>query len=285
MDNITKGIILTPLNLLYRIDPALVLKILFRLKVGYPLDLKDPKSFNEKIQWIKLNDKNPLMPKCVDKYTVRDYVKSKGLGDILNDTIWEGFDPKDIPFDSLPEKCVIKVTQGSTFNIICEDTSKLNREEVISKCRKWLKAKYLPCYGEWFHGIERPRVIVEKFLDAKPLLDYKFLCFNGIPRLVYVDTWKNGHTCNMYDMDFNFIEGLKIGYPNDRETPVVKPENWDRMVEVAKILSEDFRHVRVDLYNVNGQIYFGELTFTRGSGFGKITPVEWDYSIGDYLEL
>ena len=289
MDNLTKNIILTPFNILYKISPPLTLKLLFRLKQGYPLNLKNPKTYNEKIQWIKLYDKNPLMPTCTDKYAVRKHIEDKGYGNILNELLWEGFDPEEIPFDTLPKKFVIKVTHGSTFNIICTDLAKLNREDVKRKCRKWLKAKFLPCYGEWFYGVVKPRIIIEKYLennDGSPLLDYKILCFNGEPKMVYVDTWKDGeHTCNMYDIDMNFIEGLEIGYPNDKETPIKKPDNWSEMVEVAKNLSKDFNHVRVDLYNVNGKIYFGELTFTRGSGFGRIKPRKYDYTIGDYLKL
>lgn len=289
MDNLKKNIILTPFNVLYKFSPAMTLKILFRIKLGYPLNLNDPKTYNEKLQWIKLNDKNPLMVKCCDKYTVRNYIKKKGYGNILNDLIWEGYDPKDIPFDSLPKRCVIKVTHGSTFNIICDDTSKLKRDEVIKKCQKWLKAKFLPCYGEWFYGVERPRVIVEKYLDGddgKPLFDYKIFCFNGEPKMVYVDTWKDEeHHINAYNMDLKLIKGVELGYPNDETTIVKKPERWDEMVEIARKLSEDFLHVRVDFYYTHGKIVFGELTFTKGAGFGRIKPIKFDYKMGSWLKL
>lgn len=289
MDNLTKSVILTPFNILYKISPRLTLKALFRLKLGYKLNLNNPKTYNEKLQWIKLCDKNPLMPKCCDKYAVREYVESKGCGEILNKLIWEGFNPEDIPFDKLPKRCVIKVTHGSTFNIICEDTSKLDREEVITKCKKWLKAKFLPCYGEWFYGIEKPRVIVEEYLEGdggKPLFDYKIFCFNGIPKMVYVDTWKDGkHTINAYDMDLNLLKGVELGYPNDETTVVEKPGAWDEMVRYAERLSEDFNHVRVDFYYTHGKIYFGELTFTKSAGFGKIKPLDFDYKMGDMLSL
>ena len=289
MDNLKKNVILTPFNILYKINPALTLKILFRMKLGYPLNLEDPKTYNEKIQWIKLYDHNPLMTKCCDKYAVREYIESKGYGSILNELIWQGFNPEEIPFDTLPKRCVIKVTHGSTFNIICTDTSKLDKQDVIQKCKKWLKAKFLPCYGEWFYGVERPRVIVEKYLegdDGQALFDYKIFCFNGTPKMVYVDTWKDGeHHINAYDIDLNLIKGVELGYPNDETTLVKKPDKWDEMVEIAKILSKDFLHVRVDFYYTHGQIYFGELTFTKGAGFGKIKPVEYDYEMGSWLTL
>ena len=153
MDNLKKNVILTPFNILYKFSPKLTLEILFRLKLGYPLNLDDPQTYNAKLQWIKLYDHNPLMPKCCDKYAVREYIESKGYGNLLNKLICQGFDPAQIPFDELPDRFVIKVTHGSTFNIICTDKSKLDREDVIKKCRKWLKAKFLPCYGEWSYGI------------------------------------------------------------------------------------------------------------------------------------
>ena len=280
---------LFPFNILYKISPRLDLKILFKIKLGYKLNLDNPKTYNEKIQWIKLNDKNPLMTKCCDKYAVRDYVESKGYSHILNKLIWQGFNPEEIPFETLPNQFVLKVTHGSTFNIICTDKNKLNKEETIKKCKKWLKAKFIPCYGEWFYGIEPPRIIVEEYLegeDGNPLFDYKIFCFNGEPKLLYVDTWKEGHhTINAYDMDFKMLEGVELGYPNDVETNVKIPEAFEEMKKIAADLSKDFYHVRVDFYYTHGQIYFGELTFTKGAGFGKIKPLEFDREMGDWLKL
>lgn len=289
MDNLVKNIILTPFNILYKISPKLDLKILFRLKLGYKLNLKDPKTYNEKLQWIKLYDKNPLMTKCCDKYAVREYIEQKGYADLLNKLIWQGFNPEEIPFESLPNQFVLKVTHGSTFNIICTDKSKLDKEEVIRKCKKWLKAKFIPCYGEWFYGIEKPRIIVEEYLEGdnnQPLFDYKFFCFNGVPKLLYVDTWKDGkHTINAYDMEFKLLEDVELGYPNDKETVVKIPDGFEEMKQIAAKLSEDFHHVRVDFYYTHGKIYFGELTFTKSAGFGKIKPIEFDRQMGDWLEL
>ena len=289
MDNLTKNLILTPFNLLYKISPKLDLKLLFWLKLRYRLNLENPVTYNEKLQWIKLNDKNPLMPRCCDKYAVRQYIESKGYGHILNGLLWQGFDPADIPFDTLPERFVVKVTHGSTFNIICTDKSKLDRADVIAKCKKWLKAKFLPCYGEWFYGIEKPRVIVEEFLEGDngmPLFDYKFFCFNGEPKMAYIDTWKDGeHTINAYDMDCNLFKGVRLGYPNDDETQVEKPACWEEMKQIARDLSKDFLHVRVDFYYTHGKIYFGELTFTKGAGFGKIEPHDFDVKMGNWLTL
>lgn len=229
------------------------------------------------------------MPQCVDKFTVRGYVESKGLGHTLNELYWEGFDPAEIPFDDLPERFVVKVTHGSTFNIIVKDRASLDRDEVVRKCRRWLREKFLPCYGEWFYGVERPRVVVERYLEGdggRALYDYKFFCFNGEPRMVYVDTWRGGHhAINAYDTDLNLFSGVKAGYPNDDEARVEKPVAWDEMLDVARRLSADFNHVRVDLYYTHGRVYFGELTFTKGAGFGRIEPYEFDVKMGDWMRL
>lgn len=267
MDNL-KNAVLTPFNLLYRVSPEPALKTLFRLKVGYPLNLEHPRTYNEKLQWIKLHDRNPLMAQCCDKYAVREYVESKGCGEYLNDLLRQGFDPADISFGDLLDEFVIKVMYGSTFNIICADKSKLDREGVVRKCRIWLKAKFLPCYG------------------GKALFDYKFFCFNGEQKMAYVDAWRDGeHHINAYDTDLNLFEGVRLGYPNDENRDVKKPEALGEMLEVAKSLSQYFYHVHVDQYYTHGKILFGELTFTKGAGFGEIEPISFDEKMGDWLKL
>ena len=286
LDNLIKNVILTPFNVLYKVDPALTLEILFRLKQGYPLDLKDPKTYNEKLQWVKLNDRAPLMAACCDKYHVREYVKARGLEHILNGLLWEGFDPAEIPYDTLPDKFVIKVTHGSTFNIICEDASKLDRDEVTKKCRKWLRAKFIPCYGEWFYGKRRPRVIVEDYIestDGEALKDYKVFCFNGKPLLIRVDTDRfSAHRDTVYDCDWHLIEGAHMGHGCGKA--IEKPECLDELLEYAHILSEPFRHARVDFY-ITDRITFGEITFTNGAGFDKFSSYEFDRMMGDHFEL
>lgn len=289
MDNLLKSVILTPFNILYKVNKEFELKLLFRLKCGYKLNLKNPRTYNEKLQWIKLYDHNPLMPKCCDKYSVREYVESKGCGDILNSLIWQGFNPSEIPFDELPEKFVIKVTHGSTFNIICTDKSTLNRAEVISKCSKWLKAKFLPCYGEWFYGVEKPRVIVEKYLDdgTGRLRDYKVYCFNGVPRYIGVDSGddsKGIHYKDIYDTEWNLIKGYEMAYPNSG-VPIEKPEALDDLLKYAEILSEDFLHARTDFYILDGKVVFGEITFSNSAGFGRVEPKEFALKMGSYLNL
>lgn len=289
MNTLQKNIILAPFNLLYKIAPKFELGLLFRIKQGYKLNLKNPKTYNEKIQWIKINDKNPLMPMCVDKYTVRKYVKSKGCSKILNHLLWEGDNPKLIPFEKLPEKFVIKVTHGSTFNIICTDKKTLNISKTKRNLAKWLKTKFLPCYGEWFYGLEKPKIIIEEFIESKDgIKDYKVFCFNGKPKYigVYGNRDSEGHnpTQELYSIDWKLING-KTGKMRDPDVFTERPKLLNELIKYSQILSEDFLHARVDFFIENGRIYFGEITFTSGAGFDRFSSYEFDLEVGSNLEL
>lgn len=288
MNNLIKNLILTPFNLMYKLSPKRELQLLFWIKQGYKLNLENPKTYNEKLQWIKLNDHNPLMVKCCDKYTVREFVREQGCGDILNDLLWEGYEPADIPFEKLPPKFVIKITHGSTFNIICDNKNKLDQKATVRQCRKWLKTKFLPCYGEWFYGIEKPRVIVEKYIesdDGEALKDYKVFCFNGKPTYIRVDTNRfTEHRDNIFTPDWEEIPNAHMGH-GCSEYNLKKPECLSKLLEYAHRLSEPFLHARVDFYIVNNQIIFGELTFTNGAGFDRFSTYKFDLEIGERFSL
>lgn len=289
MNNIFKNIILSPFNLIYKINPELNLKLLYRLKTGYKLNLDNPSTYNEKLQWIKLYEKNQLMPKCCDKYLVREYVENCGCSEILNELYWSGFNPEDIPFDILPEKFVIKVTHGSTFNIICKNRNELDREKTIKILKKWLKEKFLPCYGEWFYGIEKPRVIIEKYLEdseSRELMDYKIFCFNGKPKYIRVDSGRftKNHCKDIYDVEWNIQKKFQMGY-NNSNVILAKPKCLNEMLRFAEVLSKEFLHARVDFYIVNDKIIFGEITFTNGAGFDKIKPFEFEVEMGQLIKL
>lgn len=282
-----KNLILTPFNILYRIAPKTELKLMYRLKQGHRLDLEHPKYYTEKLQWIKLHDRNEWITKCCDKYAVREYVEKMGCGELLNTLYWQGTDPDQIPYDSLPDRFVIKATHGSTFNIIVRDKSELDRKEVSKKLRRWLKAKFIPCYGEWFYGVEPPRIVVEQFLqdgDSEELLDYKVFCFNGKAMLFDIHGGRaETHYRNLYDLDWNFLEDVRIRFPHSE--PIPKPALLDDLVRYAEKLSAPFYHARVDFFIVNNRIYFGELTFTNGAGFSHITPKSFDEKMGSWMKL
>ena len=291
MNTMVKNAVLAPLNVLHAVSPELCLKVLFRIKQGYPLDLKQPKTFSEKVQWIKLHDRNPLMPRCADKYEVRGYVEERGCGEYLNELLWHGDDPSQIPFNELPERYVVKATHGSTFNIIVDGTKPVDRGEIVRKCRKWLKVKFLPCYGEWFYGRSggvEPSVVVEKYIesDGVSLDDYKVFVMNGKAVLTLLCTGRtaNAHCEDCYDMDWNLIEGCDMGGARTGKA-IPRPACFNEMISTAEELAEPFNHARVDFYIVGGKPIFGEITFTSGSGFDKFHPYEFDLELGGRLRL
>lgn len=292
MNTLVKNAVLAPFNALYAVSPEMCLKALFRLHHGYSLDLENPKTFSEKIQWIKLYDHNPLMPRCADKYEVRGYVEERGCGKYLNDLLWHGTDPAQIPFDELPEKYVVKVTHGSTFNVIVDGSEPVDREAAVAKCRKWLDAKFLPCYGEWFYGRSggvEPSIVVERFLESdggNGLDDYKLFVMNGKVVLTLVCTGRtaNAHFEDYYDNEWNLIEGCDMGEKRSGKA-IPKPACFEEMVAAAEALAAPFNHARVDFYIVSGKPIFGEITFTSGSGFDKFHPYEFDLELGSMLEL
>jgi hypothetical protein len=289
-----KNLLLTPFNILYRISPEFTLKILFRLKVKRKLDLSNPKTYNEKIQWIKLYDRNPLMTVCSDKYHVRNYVAKLGLEHLLSNLLWEGFDPSKIPFDDLPDRFVIKITKGSGLNILCYDKSKIDKEATTRKLKKYLKQKFYLCYGEWFYEVEKPRIIVEEFLSEDGInvpKDYKMFYFNSYKNnkgiaFTAIDTDRfTNHKRIIYDENWNRLNKHIVNFPEDSKNEVTKPEKYKLMVEYASILCKPFKHARADFYIINDQIYFGEITFTSDAGFGKIEPIDFNLEMGSWLNL
>lgn len=296
MNKTLKNILLIPMNFLYKINPKTELKLMFYLKQGHKLNLDNPITYNEKLNWMKLYYRNELMPLCADKYTVRKYVEDSGCGKILTKLLWEGFKPEKIPFDDLPEKFVIKVTHGSGNNIICNNKNKLDKTEIIERLNGWLKEKYLPCYGEWFYGLVKPRIIIEEFLTQdghNPPEDYKLYYFNNYNgrndvALTAVHSGRfNGsaYSKNMYDKEWRFMEDFKFGVKNNPLNIIEKPYQYNEMIEYAKKLSRPFPHTRVDFYIVKGKVYFGEITFMTGAGFMNIMPFSYNKKLGEWIDL
>lgn len=250
------------------------------------LNLNDPQRYTEKLQWYKLYYRNELMPICVDKYQVRKYIESKGLSDILVKLYGVYDKAEDIPFDNLPEKFVLKTSNGSSTNIICKNKSKLSRNEVIEKVNRFLKQSSASAGREWAYAQGTPKIIIEELLEDSTnsdssISDYKHLCFNGKPEYIVLDVDRfTKHKRNIYDTNWNDLHVASDCPCIEEGRTIEKPSNYERMIEIAKILSEDFPAVRVDLYNINGRIYFGELTFFPWSGYVQFTPDSFDFDMG-----
>lgn len=268
-----------------------MLKLQYRVKLKRKLNLKAPKRFTEKIQWYKINYRTPVMRNCVDKYDVRDYVKSKGLENILIKNYGVYNSVNDIDFDALPNSFVLKSTDGSGgINVaICNDKSKFDIAKNADAFNVGYKLTKKHPGREWAYVGLKHRIIVEDLLinEKNPeagVDDYKIFCFNGEPKCIVVDTDRYIlHKRNFYDVTWNNLKVTSDAPACDREIP--KPENFNEMMQVAKILSKDFPFVRVDLYNVSGKIYFGELTFYPWSGYVPFTPDEFDFTLGELFVL
>lgn len=264
------------------------LKEWFYEKTGEPLNLDAPVTYNEKIQWLKLHDSTPEKTRLADKYLVRDYVREK-IGEqylipLLG--VYDRFD--DIDFEQLPNRFAMKCNHGSGWNIIVSDKTSFDREGARKKFNEWMSKNYAYQYGLEIHykNID-PKILIEQYMenDKNELMDYRFFCFSGEVRSIWVDvdSGKPTHRRNIYDLNWNLLP-LKVNYPND---PALdrKPENLSEMLDLVQKLSEGFKHVRVDLYEIQGKIYFGEMTFTSQSGVGSWDPKEYNKIMGDYLSL
>ena len=250
-------------------------------------NLNNPKTYNEKLNWLKLHDRNPLYTILVDKYEVKEYV-GKAIGEeyiIPTLGVWEHFD--DIDFDQLPDQFVLKCTHDSEGLVIVKDKGKLDKAAAREKIEAALKVNFYYIGREWPYKNVKPRIIAEQYMEDHidgELRDYKFFCFDGEPKAMFVasDRSKDATKFDYYDLNFNHLQ-IKQHYPNAGN--VRKPVTFDKMIELSKVLSAGFPHVRVDFYEVNGHLYFGELTFYHFSGFMPFQPEEWDRKFGEWLKL
>ena len=275
---------LSRLGFYNRMSDETYLKKEFKFVMGYDLNLDNPKSFNEKLQWLKLNDRKDIYTKMVDKYEAKKYV-SDIIGEeyiIPTIGIYDSF--KEINLNELPNKFVMKCTHDSGGLVICNDKSTLDWKAAKKKINKYLKRKYFYVHREWPYKNVKPRIIIEKYMGDN-IQDYKFFCFNGIPKLMFIATDRAKHETkfNFYDMNFNLLP-FSQHYPNDKRK-LKKPSTFNKMIDLSKLLSKNIPHVRVDFYEINGKIYFGELTFSHFAGFIPFTPEEWDYKLGEMLDL
>lgn len=263
---------------------------MFKARMGYDLDWNNPVTFNEKIQWLKLNNRRDVFSRMVDKCTAKEYVAERvGVGYIIPTIgVWDKFD--EINFDNLPNQFVLKTTHDSGGVVICRDKNKLDIAAIQKKINKSMKNNYYLHAREWPYKNVKPRIIAEEYLSIldseDELVEYKFFCFNGEPKLVLVckgEAHGNGRTNDFYDLEFNHL-AVKLTYPNAVGN-MEKPKEFNEMLDVACKLSAGIPHLRVDLYVANGKIYFGETTFFHDSGFCKFDPPEWDEKIGSWIKL
>ena len=267
------------------------LRAKFYFTMGKLLHLKHPKTYNEKIQWLKLYGRSKKNAMLCDKYAVKEYV-AKSIGEeyvipLLG--VWVR--PEDINFDSLPNQFVLKCTQNSGKGMyVCKDKSKMNKEAVLEGLRNGIKEDYfLPSRDNCYKDIPH-RIIAEEYREdykTGELRDYKFFCFDGEPKIFFIASGrsKGEHdvTFDFFDMNFNHLP-FTNGHPNSA-IPLEKPQCFEEMKRLAATLSKGMPHVRVDFYEANGKVYFGEFTFSHWGGYVPFEPEEWDYKLGDWIKL
>lgn len=265
--------------------PKLIQK-LYGASTGEKLHLEAPVTYNEKVQWMKLYDKNPLYTTLTDKYKVCDWVAERIGEEYLIPLygVWDRFN--DIDFAKLPNQFVLKLNTGSGANVIVKDKAKLDVNSAKKKLTSAMKKNFAYYWMEMHYKDIIPKIIAEKYLcqNNNDLYDYKFMCFNGEVKYFWVDTGRfTHHRRYIFDVNGNFTK-YKWGYDNEGPVPEL-PVNYKEMIKLAARLSEGFYHVRVDLYNVEGKIYFGEMTFTTEGGLNYIAPKEFNIELGSYIKL
>ena len=272
-----------------------MLKIQYKIKTGHKLNLDNPKRYSEKIQWYKLNFHNCVMAQCSDKYDVRNFVIKRGLENILNEVYGIYNHPDEIDFDKLPDAFVLKDTLGGGGNsvILVENKKSIDKEFTYSKMLEWVNEPINRKHPgrEWVYEGRKHRIIIEKILipeGSMDLPDYKIFCFNGVPFCIYMmQNYTKNHSLgelSFFDCDFNMLPVKRLDFKSISQQPP-KPKNFDKMITYAKLLSEGFPHVRVDFYNIDGEIFFGEMTFFNASGYIKFDPDKFDYILGERFEL
>lgn len=251
-------------------------------------DLENPTLFSEKMQWMKLHYRNELMPIVGDKYTVRKYLEDLGYGYLLNDLIAVYDDVSKINFDDLPQRFVMKASHSSGWNLIVKDKSKINQTIWRKHFKYWLTHDIEWNGREWHYAEMKPRIVCEKYLEdaSGALMDYKFFCFNGEPRFLQVNVGRGTvhSTQNYYDIDWKLMPFGK-SQPHNPNICVERPEKFYEMLSLARELAKPFPYVRIDFYEAQGKIYFGEFTFFPCSGMPDFVPAEYDAIVGEMLTL
>ena len=275
-------------GLLNYIPDQLYLKAVFKAETGYKLDLKEPKTYNEKLQWIKLYDRKPEYTLYADKYRVREYI-AKTIGEqYLIPLIGVYQSAEEIPWDELPERFVLKCNHTSGKNIICKDKKELDIKKAKDDLSQWLKTNAYWGGREWCYKDIKPCIICEQFIeteDGNTPDDYKFMCFNGIPKLIQVHHDRFGeHTLDYYTTDWEKTNLKRINASNSERT-IKRPAKLSEMLKIAMCLSQNMYYTRVDLYYTQNRIYFGEITLYPTSGFSTFASYDDDLLLGSYIQL
>ena len=266
------------------------LKIEYRLKMGKKLNLDHPQTFCEKLQWLKLYNKQPEYTMMVDKLAVKKYVSEKIGAQYIIPVLGVWDKPEDIDFETLPNRFVLKTTHGGGSGgvYICKDKKTLDRKKVVETMRQAMKQDIYKWNLEWPYKNVPRRLFAEQYMEdesGNELKDYKVLCFNGEPKYIEVDSGRFGnHIRNIYDTDWN-LQPIGIGYKNDLSVHFEQPAHLKEMVEFARLFAKDIPFLRVDFYVANGELYFGELTFFQRSGMTPFNPPELDLELGRLIKL
>ncbi len=277
-------------ELLNWMPDKLYVRLLFWAFMKKRLDLDHPKTYNEKLQWMKLYDRDPEYTKLVDKYEAKEYVASRIGPEYIIPTygVWDS--PEEIDFDALPDRFVLKTTHDSGGIRIIDKKKGFDRAGIDAFFRKRLQQSTWQKQREWPYKNVKPRILAEQYMEDEKtgeLRDYKFFCFDGEVKALFIATDRQSKdrptAFDFFDTDFNWLD-VRHGHPNAPVKPD-KPENFEEMLRLAGILSQGFAHLRVDLYEINGRVYFGELTFFHHGGIVPFDPEEWDLKFGEWLTL
>ena len=281
-------------HLLNRLPDKLFLRLFWKARFGYDLDLEAPRTFNEKMQWLKLYDRDPLHTLMVDKHAVKAYVSPLIGSEHVIPTLGVWVDPEQIDFSSLPDRFVLKCNHTSGEGLIlCRDKSRLDRNKAVSSLKKAMKDDYYYTYREWPYKDVPRKILAEPYMEDRDAVSlgldtlpvYKFFCFEGEPRIIQTiqnDKMPN-ESIDYYDPSWTLLP-FRQNYPNS-PVPSARPKQLDKMLEMAKKLSAGFHFLRVDLYEINGEIYFSEFTFFSDAGFAPFDPPEWNETLGSWISV
>lgn len=278
-------------NILDKLPDKFVIHLQHYAALGRKLNLNKPKRFTDKIQWYKLNYRNPVMTICADKFSIREFIAEKGYSDYTPELYQVCDNFSEINFNLLPNKFAIKSNNGSGTNVFVEDKESLDLENIKATVNSWKKVNTLSIGREWAYENIEPKIVIEELLTPEDsfqkklgLNDYKFLCFNGEPKYVWVDiNRESNHRRNIYKLNWD-----KINVITDKpifSENIPKPYGFNKMIEISKKLAEDFPFVRVDFYALNNKVYIGEMTFYPWSGTVHFKPDSFDYKLGKQFNL